>query len=318
MNDYKNHQRKLQTKRLLYDLPELFGNDSGGAGFGDYDSLIFILQDGKNNLYNEITNDVISYFKDNNIAWWGDNEFYPSGHLLSSQIQCVNYLFALRKDKAMVLKLAQLFNPDINDVLPIDQDKDGSYIAFEFTYNNAELLNEKEANAKRGRYCTSVDAFIIAECNDKKLLIPIEWKYTESYPKFENKALEPGKGQTRQERYNQLIEISAQLKTPAEFHDCIYYFEPFYELTRQTLLAEQMIMSGIADDFLHVMIVPEANKELLNHSYQCQNSGLNNVWKEQLENTDKFMVVDSRVILSLIKANANYKNLYNYLNARYN
>ena len=87
---------------------------------------------------------------------------------------------------------------------------------------------------------------------------------------------------------------------------------------RQTLLAEQMVKSGMADDFLHVMVIPEANKELLNNSYQCQNEGLNNIWKEQLENTDKFMIADSRVILSLIKANTDYKNLYNYLNARYN
>ncbi|WP_282039348.1 PGN_0703 family putative restriction endonuclease [Saccharicrinis aurantiacus] len=318
MSNYKLHQRKLQTKRLLYDLPELFNNDTGGASFGNYKSLIFVLQDGKNNLFNEITEDAVAYFKENDIAWWGDNEFYPPGHILSSQIQCLNYLFALRKDKDMVLRLAQLFNANISDILPINQDKDGGYIAFEFTYNNAELLNEKEANAKRGKYCTSIDAFMIGMCNDEKILIPIEWKYTESYPNSDNKAKEPGKGQTRQERYNQLIESSKQLKTPKQFENCLYYHEPFYEIARQTLLAEQIVKSGMADDFLHVLIIPEANSELLYNSHQCENSGLEKLWNNQLLNPEKFKVVDGRDILSLIKKNPNYKNLYNYLNARYN
>jgi len=168
--------------------------------------------DGKNNLYSKIQLQVITYFENNDIAWWGDDNKYPTGHLLSSQIQCLNFLFALRNDKNAILKLARLFDEEFDDILPTIIDKEEGYISFEFIYENEKLLNEIEEGAKRGEFCTSIDAFIIGLKKDKKVLIPIEWKFTESYLKCENKALELNKGKTRQDRYNHIIQQSKQLK----------------------------------------------------------------------------------------------------------
>ena len=210
---YKELQRKLQVQKLRYKYPEIFNQDKGGGRFDEYESLSFVLLDGLNNLYSKIHSDVIQYFENNEIAWWGDDSKVPTGHMLSSQIQCLNFLFALRSDKYAVLQIAQLFDPEIDVILPSIGDKDLGYISFEFSYENAKLLNEDDGDAQRGKFCTSIDAFIIAQRRGEKLLIPIEWKYTESYIKEENKAIEPRRGKTRQIRYNQLIRDSAQLNT---------------------------------------------------------------------------------------------------------
>ncbi|MDD3772039.1 MAG: hypothetical protein PHC38_05205 [Weeksellaceae bacterium] len=279
--------------------------------------MIFVLQDGKNNLYQSIILDAINYFKENDIAWWGDNEKYPTGHMLSSQIQCLNYLFAMRKDKEAVLELAQLFDSEIDDVCHTLNDFDPGFIAFEFAYKNEELLGENDDGAKRGTKCTSIDAFIIAKKGDKKILIPVEWKYTESYLDCENKALEISSGKKRQSRYNHLILSSHQLKPFSDLPNSAYYFEPFYEFMRQTLLVEQMIKRGLADDFLHVVIISEKNEDLLGSSYKFSPDNLETIWRNCLTDQAKFKLVQNSKLLSIFEKREEYNDLFNYLNQRY-
>jgi hypothetical protein len=314
---YKDKQRKLQVQKLLYKHPELFNYDNGGGRYEKYESLIFVLLNGLNNLYPSIQTDVVSYFKKNNIAWWGDDKKYPSGHLLSSQVQCLNFLFALRKDQNAALRLAQLFDETIDAVLHVPGDNEPAFISFEFVFDNRNLLNEDDWNSQRGEYCTSIDAFMIVIRNEKKVLLPIEWKFTESYLNPENKALEAAKGKERQSRYNKLIEDSDQLKTPVDLANSIYYFEPYYELMRQTLLVEQMVRNGVADDYQHFLIVPDSNIELLQKSFKCNSMDILQVWGNQLFSTNKFKHIDSSDILNLIKQLPNYSELYNYLKLRY-
>ncbi len=314
---YKELQRQLQVQKLLYKYPDLFNRDRGGGRFDKYDSLIFVLQDGKNNLWSKIKPFVFDYFKVNEIAWWGDDAQVPSGHMLSSQIQCLNFLFTLRNDQKAVLKLAQLFDEEIDMVWLVPGDIEFTYLAFEFVYENRILLNEDDDGAQRGAYCTSVDVFLLANRKGKKLLVPIEWKFTENYLEPKNKALEAGKGPTRQERYNYLIRESKQLKTPHDVAHSLYYYEPYYELMRQTLLVEQMIIKGVADDFLHILVAPDANVDLLRNSNLCEQQDLVETWKNQLEKPEKFKHVDTSQILGLIASLPNYSGLYNYLKLRY-
>jgi len=315
--EYKDKQRKLQVQKLLYKYPDLFNHDKGGAPFDKYNSLIFVLKDGANNLYSSIVNDVCKYFSENDISWWGDDKKYPTGHLLSSQIQCLNFLFALRKDREAVLKIAQFFDESINDIHPVIEDKEDGYIAFEFVYNNAELLGENDTNAKRGEYCTSIDAFIIANRKGKKVLLPIEWKFTETYLNPENKAMEVEKGKTRQVRYNQLIQESKKLKKPPDIAQSLYYYEPYYELMRQTLLVEQMVSIGLANDYLHILIAPKANTDLFYNSYLCDTMDLVETWENQLVKPEKFRHIDNFEILELIARLPDYSDLSNYLKFRY-
>ena len=314
---YKELERKSQVQKLRYKHPEIYNQDKGGGRFDEYESLSFVLLDGLNNLYPKTQSQVIPYFQENEIAWWGYDDKVPTGHMLSSQIQCLNFLFALRSDKSAVLKLAQLFDAEIDDILPTIGDKDSGYIAFEFIYENAKLLNENDYGAKRGAYCTSIDAFIIAKRKDEKVLLPIEWKYTESYLEGLNKALEPRKGKTRQERYNQLIRNSPQLKSFDDLVHSCYFFEPFYELMRQTLMVEQMVNSGIANDFLHILVVPSENKDLLGNNYTFTNDDLQTTWRNCLSDQSKFEVIDSKQIRQVIENLPDYSKLTDYLNLRY-
>jgi hypothetical protein len=290
-----------------------FRNSSCLAGHG------YLLNNGDDNLHESIREDVKRYFSDNNIDWWtfDNSKTKPTRHMVSSQIQCLNYLFALRKDKDGVLKLAQLFNPDIDDVFPTIADKDTGYIAFEFVYENAKLLNESDTGAKRGSYCTSVDAFIIAKRHKQKVLIPIEWKYSENYFDGKNKALESEKGRTRQNRYNHLIEYSKQLKSSHDLASSVYYYEPFYEFMRQTLLVEQMIVSGIADDFIHIVVIPSENKDLLDYNYEFSKKGLLTTWRNCLSDQTKFRIIDQKQILQILDENPTYSKLAEYLKLRY-
>lgn len=314
---YKDLQRKLQVQKLRYKHPEIFNRDIGGGSYDKYTSLSFVLFNGINNLYPKIQSNVISYFEDHNIAWWGDNLQVPSGHMLSSQIQCLNFLFTLRNDQNAVLKLAQLFDKNFDAVWHIPGDNEPAYLSFEFVYDNQNLLNEVDKGAQRGAFCTSVDVFMIATRKGEKVLLPIEWKFTETYLNPENKAMEEEKGKTRQARYNHLIQQSNQLKTPPDMAQSLYYYEPYYELMRQTLLVEQMVSKGLANDYLHILIAPKANTDLFQNSYLCDPQDLVESWKNQLENPNKFQQIDNFEILELIARLPDYSELSNYLELRY-
>ena len=172
-----------------------------------------------------------------------------------------------------------MFDERIDRVYPFPS---GDFIEFEFTYHNERILGENDKGAKRGVMCTSIDAFIIAGREDKKILVPIEWKYTEQYLMGANKALELHGGTKRQSRYNELIKHSWQLKDYTDMVHSCYYYEPFYELMRQTLLVEGMVK----EDF-------------------------ETIWKSNLKHPEKFKIVDSRkiqeeVIFSINHAWAKY------------
>lgn len=314
---YKELQRKLQIQKLRYKHPKLFNQDKGGGKFDKYESLPFVLLNGLNNLYSKIQSQVIPYFENNNIVWWGDDEKYPTGHLLSSQIQCLNFLFALRNEKHAVLALANLFDSEIDDVLETFNEIETGYIAFEFVYENEKLLGENDFGAKRGSKCTSIDAFITALKKGKRILIPLEWKYTEVYLKCENKSIEPRKGKVRQNRYNHLIVKSTQLKTPVDFEDSIYYYEPFYEFMRQTLLVEQLIAQGIADDYLHLVVIPTENIGLLDNNYIFSKADLETTWRNNIVDQEKFKIIDNKQILQAIENLPNHTELSNYIMQRY-
>lgn len=270
----------------------------------------YILQKGVDNLY-QGASEAIRYFKENQIDWWhfgNQSPQVPTTHMVSSQIQCLNYLFPLRKNQRAVMQLLQMFDERIDRVYPFPS---GDFIEFEFTYHNERILGENDKGAKRGVMCTSIDAFIIAGREDKKILVPIEWKYTEQYLMGANKALELHGGTKRQSRYNELIKHSWQLKDYTDMVHSCYYYEPFYELMRQTLLVEGMVKERVADDFLHILIIPGDNKDFLGNSYLFSKEDFETIWKSNLKHPEKFKIVDSRkiqeeVIFSINHAWAKY------------
>ena len=281
----------------------------------------FVLQENLKNIYSPISREVVEYFKNNKISWWGGR--IPTGHVLSSQIACVNHLFQIRNDKSAVLTILKNISDDFQDVFPIITDEYlPAFIQFEAVSNN-DYLNEGQPT--RGNNCTSVDALVYAQHKDgSKWLIPIEWKYTEHYGN-QNKAVEGYKadpinckGEVRKRRYTILINNSNQLINSD--HSC-YYYEPFYQLMRQTLWAEQMIKNSNretikADNYLHVHVIPPENKELLNKDYKCSGKDMEKTWRKHLKDQSKYLIISPIKFLGGLDK-IKYQGLISYLTGRY-
>ena len=156
-------------------------------------------------------------------------------------------------------------------------------------------------------------------------LVPIEWKYTEHYGNT-NKATEGlkadpvgGKGAVRLGRYGDLIRRSEQLR---DTDSAVYFFEPFYQLMRQTLLVEQMVRHSDqetlkADRFLHVHVIPASNNDLLRKSYKCSGAGMEETWRRQLQDQSKYRIVDPQHLLSALGSSGRYASLLERLHGRY-
>lgn len=269
----------------------------------------YTLLDGRNNLHDRMP-DAICYCQENRI-YWHDAEnassLKPSTYMLSSQVQCFNYLFPLCAHKEAVLRLARLLDPSIDDVLPSLLPYYGeSYIDFEFVYHNDRILHEGSKNPIRGGIWTSSDACIVARRGQQNLLILIEWKYAEGCFDFFHY------GYALAHRYSQLIKQSEQLLDVPDYYCC----KLFNQLMRQTLLGEGIAREGTVDDYLHVVVAPAANQELLQHRFLFTNDTLEASWKRCLKNPDKFKIVDSRQILQEVIAPL-YPSTAEYLKKRY-
>jgi len=312
----KSNYQEAQRSRSV----KLFYGAQGGQYFMTKDRE-FVLKEGLKNLFEPIRTDAITYFRNNKVSWWGGIK--PTGHILSSQIACINHLFQIRNDKSAVLGILNTISKDFIEVLEIETDKFNSgYIQFE-SVSDFDHLNE--GTPTRGNLCTSVDALIFALHRDgTKWLIPIEWKFTEYYNN-QNKSIEGYrkdpencKGEVRKKRYTNLINQSKQLK--GEDHST-YYFEPFYQLMRQTLWAEQMIVHNDvetikADNFLHVHVIPRGNKDLLSKRYKCSGLDMESTWKSKLKDQSMYVIIDPKDLMAGINK-AKYGELTNYLSLRY-
>ena len=196
------------------------------------------------------------------------------------------------------------------DLFTLDNDKyNKAYISFEVS-SDKDHLNEISTN--RGELNTSIDAVFLAEDeNHKKCMVIIEWKYTEKYSnEDESIKIENGihkKGEERLNRYTSLITNSKQLKYKhSNYKSSVYFYGEFYQLTRQTLWAEQMIEnkddeSIKADDFLHLAVISNKNKSMLSSVYKISNMNLEDTWRNVLNNNSKFMIIDNKKIIEALE-----------------
>jgi len=316
---YKETQRTKGIDLIKSGNPVFYGSQAGRSFMGQPRN--FVLIENLKNIFEPIRTDVVEYFKKNKISWWGG--YKPTGHVLSSQIACLNHLFLIRNDKEAVLSILKNVSNDFKDVLSIVTDNfTPAYIQFESVSVNDHL---NEGIPTRGNNCTSIDALIYAVHNNgSNWLIPIEWKYTEFYDN-QNKAIEgykkdpiKCKGEVRKTRYTQLIDDSKQLKSSN--HYC-YYFEPFYQLMRQTLWVEQMIKHNHnerlkATNFLHVHVIPSENHDLLEKKYKCSGKSMEETWREHLQDQSKYLTITPKKLLTGLNK-TKYKDLLEYLLIRY-
>jgi hypothetical protein len=183
--------------------------------------------------------------------------------------------------------------------------------------SDVDHLNEKTST--RGSNCTSVDALIYGKHEDgRKILFPVEWKYTEAYGNDDKAS--GAKGVTRKGRYTDLINDSDQLKDDRQK---TYYFEPFYQLMRQTLWAKQVVAhKGTetikADDYIHIHVIPSENRDLLQKKYPCSGgSDMETTWRDCLKDQSKYIIVTPQRLLEPLGQEKQYNELMGYLARRY-
>ena len=286
----------------------ILGDEGNKTGVATDLDFILVPDDSKENMFAPIREDALGYFKRYDISWWRQEEdgYFPTGHLVSSQNHCLNHLFALRHDKeAVKLIIENATGMQFDEVLPslIDEDPE-SYISFEFAFHNDEWLQENDEGSRRGTMCTSIDAMIFARKGNQKWLIPIEWKYTERYDR------EDKTNRKRLNRYAHLIETSNRLLIPSDgVAHSVYFIEPNYELMRQTILCEQIIAHGYADDFVHLNVISKDNTEL--------RQAVESEFMPMLKDPSKFKIIDPQDLLAPLEGNKDYSKLLNYLNTRY-
>jgi len=306
--------RSKQCARVEYLLKNgtIFYGDHGGGTFKDK-SYPFVLKNAEHNLYAPVKNNVLHYFKDNGITWWNGE---LTNHTLSSQVACLNHLFPLREDKNAVLSIVKRICPQIADILIIEADRcNPAYIQFE-AVSKFDHLNEGVST--RGSNCTSADALMYGLYEDgRKILFLIEWKYTEAYDDINKASGNAGKDRTG--RYAGLIRKSAQLKSA---NPAVYYFEPFYQLMRQTLFAEQIVVNKSteairADGYMHIHVIPPGNVELIHKTYPCSGKEMEDTWRSMIKDQRKYKVVSPKDLLKPICGIQQYQALTDYLKTRY-
>lgn len=270
----------------------------------------FVLSEPKLNLWEGVREDAIKYFSENKISWWvGNNE--PSGHLLSSQIACINHLYPLRQRKELCSYILNNIDEKIISALLVDN----GFIEFEKT-GIKPVGSEK--SIQRGANSTSIDALMVGEKeNSQRVLVLIEWKYTESYTN--NSLLISESGKNRLQVYEDLLEDG---NSPISCKNFEYlFYEPYYQLTRQTLLAWQMSKRKEydVDDWLHIHVIPKENVELRKRitSKNLIGNTLEESWKKLLKFPEKYIVVSPEDFIKPICNCADTKSVLNYLGKRY-
>jgi hypothetical protein len=233
--------------------------ERGRPGEGDFRGIPreFVLREPAGNLWEGIRADAIDYFNRNGIRWWPGRR-QPTGHMLSSQVACVNHLYLVRQRQDLAKAILCAIDPDIVEAEIVD---DG-YVEFEFIGAHKYLA---ERAFSRGANCTSVDAFMIgrtARAHRRAFLV--EWKYIETYRR-QDKYIP-----RRAHVYDDLITAEdSPFKPPGrsgtrdQIEPRALYFEPFYQLMRQTLLG--WLISKYEDhgctSYRHVHVVPDENAE---------------------------------------------------------
>jgi len=301
MGNYREQERQKAIK--IRDA--LFRDPGNGIFFGK--KREFVLDKPILNLWKDIREDALQYFEKNGIPWWLGKNKEPTGHLLSSQIACVNHLYLLRRRKDLATAILNGLDKNITEALIVDT----GYVEFEFI-GSKPYLGEKSWTP--GANCTSIDAVMIGK-NKKgqKIFFLIEWKYTEYYSS-EDKYISP-----RAEVYDHLIE---DRDSPFKNKNVrVYYFEPFYQMMRQTLLAWKLVESKdhCCSDYYHIHVIPDENKELLEKitSPGLEGYNISEAWKNILKNPDKYKTISPKELLSPSSEMIDNQSLLSYLEKRY-
>lgn len=164
-----------------------------------------------------------------------------SNHALSSQVACLNFLMPLATRPALLAKLVgKALDIVPPTMLPIEEPRapEPNFVGFEWP-GRTDHLDEWRSASPRGANATNADAIVrFRNAAGAVETLLIEWKYTESYG---SRPIDPKGNPTRLKRYSDKAfvpcgPIRADLGLSVEN----FFYEPFYQLFRQQMLAWRM------------------------------------------------------------------------------
>ena len=242
--NFLSGEKKLQTAWKLTSKTIPKGARKSGLYRNKMYPFCLPLEHAAYNLFHGIRDDAINTWKRHGIIWHGSAlPGLPSNHLCSSQVFAVNLLFPfIDKPEALADALRPYF-PDIVRMLHVE---DKRYIAFEWIGDINYLKEEPRIgeSRKRGAGNTSIDAMMAYETqDDKKVMLLIEVKYSESYGVSYKRFRSDGSD--RFENYEEFFYSPGSpinLDVTPNLTDFLY--EPFYQLLRHSLLASQIMKTG--------------------------------------------------------------------------
>lgn len=173
-----------------------------------------------------------------------------SNHGASSQACCVNFLFPMARDPALLSRwVDHVMGIEGVEVQPIDRRcAEDWYLTFEW-FPAVDYLNEANSRGARtrGANSTSVDAALRYVHEGKSNLLLVEWKYTEAYGSKRTASHERG-DETRERRYANLWRRPhgpVRIDAPVRLSD--FFLDPWYQLLRQQMLAYHCEVDPLGD-----------------------------------------------------------------------
>lgn len=162
-----------------------------------------------------------------------------ANHGLSSQVCCVNFLLPFADKPDLLGRWIEHVTGDrVAEVLPAEANRAGRdwFVAFEWIGEH-DYLNEapRGATRKRGANATASDAAVLYRTDGGAAnLLLIEWKYTEQY----GQPLDPKGNDTRRARYEAIWRApNGPIRANADVTLDDFFWEPFYQMLRQQMLA---------------------------------------------------------------------------------
>jgi hypothetical protein len=183
-------------------------------------------------------------------------------------------------------------------VVSVRDTGEGGYVAFEWI-GKKSYLNEPGARV-RGANVTLLDALMRVTLDGGALaLLVIEWKYLESYGAL---SVETSlSGTDRVAVYRALIEAGDSPVLPGDPKRLFY--EPYYQLARQTLLAARAVAEAetAETEWLHVHVIPEGNVTLRQRVKKAapllRGDTLEETWRSALKVPERYRIVTPSAIV---------------------
>lgn len=316
MSDYVR-MRRLQADRWKQRTTTLPQSAKAPAAYVDKDGRLsaaaypFCLppQFAVLNLLPEVREKALQLFADLAIPWHAGVGSGPSNHLLSSQVQCVNALTLMVDDPDRIVRVFGA----ILDIGAVDQIEPDRFLTFEFI-GPTDFFDEAPGGVRvRGAFCTSVDAaFRYVTPTGRRELALVEWKYTERYgPRCDQR-----RDAERARRY-----LGPLLAPDSPVDGSLLPFErfldePFYQLTRQQLLAHELekahFLGADRVRVVHVLDGDNVDYQSSVHHPEHEDLGttVKGVWGRLLRQPERFVSIDSSVFCDPAVTSSEYAARY--------